>query len=59
MKKRLFNKNTRIMKDYPILVSLDVHVRLIYLYAVDLATGEVLLDQNVMGGTRKILEMVN
>jgi transposase len=42
------------LKQYPVVASLDIHDKNIYLFTGDVLTGEILADCNILGGYRAV-----
>jgi transposase len=50
--------NRQDVAEYPIIVSCDAHSESTYVFAVDIRTGEIKMDRNIVGGTRQIAQTV-
>ncbi|MHA2307179.1 MAG: IS110 family RNA-guided transposase [Candidatus Hodarchaeales archaeon] len=50
------HRNLNRFKKYPLVVSLDIHKRSTYIYAVDTYTGEILADKNIIGSYKSVLK---
>jgi len=50
--------NRQNVLEYPIAVSCDAHSESTYIFGVDIRTGEIKMDRNVVGGTRQIAKTV-
>jgi transposase len=50
--------NRQDVAEYPIIVSCDAHSESTYIFAVDIRTGEIKMDKNIVGGTRQIAQTV-
>jgi transposase len=44
--------------EYPIVVSCDAHTESTYVFAVNILTGEILMDRNVIGGTKECAKVL-
>lgn len=50
-----FQKEKNV-KDYDVISSLDIHTNNIYMYTVNIANGELLVDTNLFGGYKAVLK---
>lgn len=51
-----FLKKQNQLEECPIVCSLDVHTKNIYMYVLNHATGEILFDSNILGGFKSVLK---
>ncbi len=42
-------RNRKAVEEYPMVVSLDDHTSNIYMYGVNILSGELMVDKNIMG----------
>lgn len=50
------HRNINRFKAYPIVVSLDIHKKSTYMYAVNTKTGELFTDKNILGNYKTVLK---
>lgn len=50
--------NQKDVAEYPLVVSCDAHGESTYVFAVDIRTGVIKMDRNVVGGTHKVAQVV-
>ncbi len=50
--------NRQDVAEYPIIVSCDAHSECTYVFAVDIRTGEIKMDRNIVGGAHKVAQTV-
>lgn len=56
MKIKYKSQKEKTVKDYEVISSLDIHADNIYMYTVNVATGEVLVDTNLFGGYKAVFK---
>lgn len=50
--------NQKNVAEYPIIVSCDAHSESTYVFAVDIRTGEIKMDRNIIGGVHNVAKAV-
>lgn len=50
--------NQKDVAEHPLVVSCDAHGESTYVFAVDIRTGEIRMDRNIIGGTTKVAKVV-
>ena len=50
--------NRQDVAEYPVIISCDAHSESTYAFAVDIRTGEIMLDRNIFGGTHQVAQAV-
>ena len=50
--------NRQSVNEFPIIISCDAHSESTYVFAVDIRTGVIKLDRNIVGGARQVAKAI-
>lgn len=50
--------NRQAVNDFPIIVSCDAHSESTFIFAVDIRTGEIIMDRNIYGGAHQVVKAI-
>ena len=50
--------NRQAASEFPIIVSCDAHSESTYIFAVDIRTGEIVMDRNICGGAKLVVNAI-